>query len=190
MIPVRTSCRVALAAVVFLCTLTSVVRAQGMPGARNPQRQELERRVRARYGEMMRQRLGLSAEQSDRLGQTVDSFADRRQRLLADEQALRRRIEAILLEQDPTDEEASSLLARMQDLRVEEADLFRAEQEALQQVLTPVQLVRFHAMREQLGKRIMQLRGGQGPPGPGRRPGGGFPGGAAGDPWGWELPGP
>ena len=120
---------------------------------------------------MMRQRLGLSAEQSDRLHQTVDSFADRRQRLLADEQALRRRIDALLLEEDPTDEEASSLLVRMQDLRVEEAALFRAEQEALQQVLTPVQLVRFHAMREQLGQRIMQLRGGQGPPGTARRPG-------------------
>jgi hypothetical protein len=155
-----------------------------MPGARNPSRHELERRVRARYGEMMKERLGLSGEQAERLGQTVDSFADRRQRFVADEQALRRRIEAMLLEQDPTDEEASSLLARMQDLHVEEAELFQDEQEALLQVLTPVQLVRFHAMRDQLGQRIQQLRGWQRPPGPARRPGGGgFPGGLPGGLW-------
>jgi hypothetical protein len=40
-------------------------------------------------------------------------------------------------------------------------------------VLAPSQVLRFHALRDQMGQRIRQLRGGgPGPPG-GRRPGGG-----------------
>ena len=141
------------------------------PGQHPQERQQLERRVRARFAEMMQQRLGLSAEESERLDSTVESFMERRQRLVADEQALRRRMEAIALEQEPTEAEARTLIDRMQQLREEEVRLFRAEQEALLQVLTPVQLVRFHAMREQLGQRIQQLRGGMGPM-TGRPPGG------------------
>jgi Spy/CpxP family protein refolding chaperone len=120
---------------------------------------------------MMQQRLGLSSEESARLDSTVEAFRERRQRLVADEQALRRRMEAIALEQEPTEAEARTLLARMQELRDQEVRLFQAEQQALMEVLTPVQLVRFHAMREQLGQRIQQLRGGMGP-GAGRPPGG------------------
>jgi Spy/CpxP family protein refolding chaperone len=148
-------------------------------------RQQLELRVRERFAAMMKERLGLTAEQSDALGQTIESYQEQRQRLVSDEQALRRRTEAILLEQAPTEEEARSILNRMRELREEEARLFAGEQEALQQILTPVQLVRFHAMREQLGQRIQQLRGRMGPMGPGRPPGGGpFPGaGRPDEPW-------
>lgn len=152
--------------------------AQRGPPPQGPgNRPELERRVRARFAEMMKQRLGLSEEQSALLGRTVESFMEQRQRLVADEQALRRRTEAVMLEQAPSEEEARSLLARMLDLREQELQLFRVEQDSLLKVLTPVQLVRFHAMREQLGQRIQQLRGGMGPGGVGRPPGGGgFPG--------------
>ncbi|NJD17820.1 MAG: hypothetical protein FIA95_00830 [Gemmatimonadetes bacterium] len=158
------------------------------PGQGPANRQELERRVRARFAQMMQQRLGLSADESDRLNRTVDSFTERRQRLVADEQALRRRMEAIALEQDPGDEEARALIARMGELRDQEVQLFKAEQEALMQILTPVQLVRFHAMREQLGQRIQQLRGGMGPPG-GRPPGGmGIPPAGRGPDTTWGRP--
>lgn len=168
-------------------------------GAGTQNRQQLERRVRARFAQMMQQRLGLSAEDTERLNTTVESFMERRQRLVADEQALRRRMEAIALEQEPTEAEARTLLTRMQELRDQEVRLFQAEQEALMEVLTPIQLVRFHAMREQLGQRIQQLRGGQGPmsgPPPGGRggppPGGAWPDTAFGspaDPWPEGLPG-
>ncbi|HSW30004.1 MAG TPA: hypothetical protein VLH75_11025 [Longimicrobiales bacterium] len=167
-----------IAAVLLAVSLdasAAVAQQRGLgPGQRPQERQQLERRVRARFAEMMQQRLGLSAEESERLNSTVESFMERRQRLVADEDALRRRMEAIALEQEPTEAEARTLIARMQELREEEVRLFRAEQEALLAVLSPVQLVRFHAMREQLGRRIQQLRGGMGPmtgPPPGGRGG-------------------
>jgi Spy/CpxP family protein refolding chaperone len=161
---------VALSAAALLVTAAPAQqRGLGPGGGQGPQdRQQLERRVRARFAQMMQQRLGLSPEQAQRLDSTVESFRERRQRLVADEQALRRRMEAIALDREPTEAEARTLLARMQDIRDAEVRLFREEQEALGKVLTPVQIVRFHAMREQLGQRIQQLRGGGGmglPPG-------------------------
>jgi len=184
--------RAAGAALLALSALGTGLTAQRIPpGNRNPQRMELERRVRERYATMVKERLGLSEEQSLQLEQTVESFREPRERLMADEQALRRRIEAILIEQDPSEDEARSLLRRMQDLRVEETRVFQGEQEALLQILTPIQVVRFHAIREQLGQRIQQLRGG-GPMGSGGRPPGGGEGPKGGmlggitpaDPWG------
>lgn len=143
------------------------------PGPRAGDRAQLEERVRARFGEMIRARLGLTEEESARLGDVMHSFMERRQGLFQEEQALRRRTEALLLEEDASGEEAASVLSRMTALRMEEARLFQAEQEALLQVLTPLQLVRFHAMREQLSQRVQQLRGGDGPMVPGRGPPGG-----------------
>jgi Spy/CpxP family protein refolding chaperone len=148
-------------------------RGVGPGGGQGQQdRQQLERRVRARFAQMMQHRLGLSPEETERLNRTMESFGERRQRLIADEQALRRRMEAVALDREPTEAEAGTLLARMQELRDAEVRLFREEQEALARILTPVQLVRFHAMREQLGQRIQQLRGGGGMgPAPGGRGG-------------------
>lgn len=150
------------------------------PGPRTGDRAELEQRVRARFAEVMKERLGLTAEQAEALGRTVDSFRENRRQLFTDEQDVRRRMQEMLMNSDPSDEEGLELLRRMEELREEEARLFQAEQRALLEVLTPVQVVRFHAMREQLSQRIQELRGGGGPP-RGPRPGGpGGPGGSGG----------
>ena len=163
----------ALAAAALLVTSATAQQRGIGPGGgqRFQEREQLERRVRARFAEVIQQRLGLSAEESTRLNRTVESFMERRQRLVAGEQVLRRRMEAILLEDEPDEAEARAVVVRMQEMRDAEVRLFREEQEALMTVLTPVQLVRFHALREQLGQRIQQLRGGAGPM-PGRPPGG------------------
>lgn len=140
------------------------------PRGQGQDRAQLEQRVRARFALMIRQRLSLTEEQAERLDSAMESFTDRRQRLFQEEQSLRSRRDAILLDPEPSREEAGELLRRMGELRSEEARLFQEEQEALLEILDPVQLVRLHAMREQLGQRVQQLRRGGGPPGP---PGGG-----------------
>lgn len=168
-----------LAAAMALAVLSPEASAQQRrgpgPGARLQDREQLEQRVRARFAEMIQQRLGLSDEQSRRLSDVTESFQERRQRFFQEEQSLRSRRDAVLLDPDPSAEEAAALLNRMADLRQEEARLFREEQEAMLEIIDPVQLVRFHAMREQLAQRIQQLRGGGGPPGP--PPGGDGPDG-------------
>lgn len=160
--------------------------AQRMSPGGNPNRTELERRVQARFAEMIKQRLGLSEADAARLGQTMDSFVAQRRQLHMEEQAVRSRLEALLQEPSATDSEALVLLQSMEDMRARETRLLHAEQEALLRVLTPLQLVRLHGMRAQLGERIQQLRGGQGPMGggpagpPWRRPPGGGPEGDGG----------
>jgi Spy/CpxP family protein refolding chaperone len=161
---------VAIAVLIVAGIGPSDVEGQRRPGmtGQGQDRTELERRVRARFGEMVRQRLDLNDEQARHLSETVQSFQEDRSQLFREEQALRRRVEAVLLEGDPDAEEAQALVDRMQELRLEEARLFQREQQALLEFLTPTQLLRFHALREQMGQRIRQLRG---RPGAGRGPG-------------------
>ena len=148
-------------------------RGQGRMGP--PQeRADLEQRVRQRFGQVIQTRLGLDDEQARQLSEIMAGFQENRMQLMREEQALRRRVEAVLLEGAVSDDEAGTLLGRLIELREREADLFRSEQEELMQVLTPYQLLQFHVMREQLNERVRALgqQGGMRRPGGGTGPGG------------------
>lgn len=165
-----------LAVVLALSVATCVPLAAQRPGRMGgqPDRAELERRVRARFGQMVQQRLGLTDDQATRLGETVQSFQEDRMRLVREEEAVRKRVEALLLEGGEDQAQARELLGRMNELHAREAQLSESEQAKLLEVLTPVQVLQFQALREEMGQRIRRLRGG-GPPGSGGGPPG--PGG-------------
>jgi hypothetical protein len=63
-----------------------------------PERIELERRVRARMAERIREQLGLSEEEDARLNEAVRGFEEQRRQVGRQEQAMRRRVEALMLE--------------------------------------------------------------------------------------------
>ena len=139
---------------------------------RGQDREQLEQRIRAQMGRMMRDRLGLEEEQAEELAGVVQDFDGRRRELFSLEQATRRRVEALLRDGSDDPDEAAELMERMAELRLQEAELFRAEQEALLEVLTPTQVLGLQALRQELGQRIRALRGGPGGDERGRRPGG------------------
>jgi Spy/CpxP family protein refolding chaperone len=140
----------------------SVVAAQrGGSGRQDGDRAQLEQRVRAQMGRLMRERLGLDEAEAERLSEVVQSFEGRRRELFAREQATRLRVQA-LLEDGGDQDEAQELITRMWELRRDEAELFREEQEALLDVLTPVQVLRLQELRQDLGRRIRALDGGRG----------------------------
>ena len=143
-------------------------RRGGLRG-QGPNRAELLQRVRARMAEMMQQQLELTEEQATILGEAVQSYEEQRRTLARQEQAIRRRVEALMLEGGEDDEEASELLARMAELRQQEANLFRAEQARLLEILRPTQVLHLQSLRQQLGERIRRIGGGRG--GPGQTPG-------------------
>ena len=161
----------AIASLVLAGALAVPAEAQRGQGPRMQNRAELESRIRARFEEMVRERLGLDEEQTLRLAEAVESFRPDRQALAREERVLRGRIETSLREGGTDDAEARELLERVRELRFEEARLFEREQERLLEVLTPSQVLAFHLMREEMGQRVRRLRGG--PPGPGGGPGGG-----------------
>ncbi len=171
-----------LSVLVSLLVVVPLVAQRGPPMGRRgqgPERMELERRVRARMAEMIQEQLGLSEEEDARLNEVVQGFQEQRLQLGRLEQALRRRVEALMLEGGQDEAEAAELLERMSALRLQEAELFQAEHEALLEVLTPIQVLRLVHLREQLGQRIRRLRGqsgrgdGRGRGGGDVRPGGG-----------------
>ncbi len=163
-----------------------VLLAAAAPGAglhaqeRGPDRERLEQRVRARMGEVIRQRLGLDEAQGRRLGEIMESLHEERRQLRDADRTLRREVAAWSGGADPSPEEARAALDRMIELREAEARLFRVEQERLLEILTPQQVVTFHALRQRMGERLQELRG--------RGPRGGPPG--AGGPPGPRRPGP
>ena len=136
---------------------------QGPQGRRgDADRERLEQRIRAQTGRMIRVRLGLDEEEASRLETVVQDFDGRRRELFREEQATRRSIEAFLRGAADDEVQARELIERVGELRLQEAELFRQEQEALLDVLTPSQLLRLQELRQDLGQRIRSLRGGRG----------------------------
>ena len=133
--------------------------AEGRRDGERPDRAQLEQRMRAQMARMMKERLGLTDAQGEQLSGVVQGFAARRGEMGRSEQATRRRIEALMLDGGTDEDEALELLVRMAELRAEEATLLADEQEALLEVISPIQLLQMQALREQLGRRIRTLRG-------------------------------
>lgn len=168
--------------VLILAALAGVVvpppqaSAQPVP----PGRMELERRVRARFGEIIRERLDLSADEQRRLGEVLRTYQEEREALALREAQLRRRIvtQGVLAPRDATpllsEDEAQEILEEWRTIWEEERRLVREEQEALLELLTPAELVRLYALREALNERVRGLRRGglPGPGGAGPGPGG------------------
>lgn len=176
-------------------------------GAGGQRREQLEERIRARFAQMIKERLGLDDSTAQALNRTVESFQHDRGQLARDQAALRKRLQAFAIEGGGSDQEAQHLLDQMRQLRNREDRLFDSEQDSLSKVLSPSQLLRFDVMREELVQRIQQIRmrgmmgrgrgmgrgggpggpGGGGPGGPGgfdAPPGGGGPGLPGGVPFG------
>lgn len=160
-----------LALVSALAVADGPLQAQsGGQGRPRMDRSDLERRIRARFAEIIQERLGLTDAEAGDLDMALRSFDDDRRRLRAEEMDLRRRVGAFVQGGVDDDATARAILAAMADLRTREEALLAREQEALLEVLSPAQLVRFHAVREELNQRVQRLRSREGPR---RRPGGG-----------------
>ena len=145
------------------------------PGGRR--RAEMEQRIQARFDNLVREELELNDDQVQQIQEVVDDFRQRRVEFSQRERSSRSRVVGLGVgggRRELSEREASEILQEMLELSSDEATLFREEQEAFLQILSPQQVVRFIVMRQELGDRIRNLRGGVGP---GRGPrGGGRPG--------------
>ncbi len=136
-------------------------------GGGGGQRAQMERRIQARFDDLVREDLALSDDQWRQLQGTVEDFRTRRLEFVQSERNNRARVGRWGGPgggQELTEEEASEILAEMLELSGEEATLVREEQEAFLRILSAPQVVRYIVMRQQLlGDRIRSLRGGGGP---------------------------
>ena len=106
----------------------------------------------------MQQRLELDDAQVEST-RVLRSHQEDRRRLAQADMAVRRRVEALMLEGATDEAEAEQLMVRMRRLRTEEARLFAQEQEELLEFLTAVQVLKLQSIRDDMGRRIQRLRG-------------------------------
>jgi len=133
-------------------------------------RADMELRVQAGFDNRVRQNLGLGDDQMRRLQEVVGNFTTQRLQFSQRERSTRARVGRLGGPgggQDLTEEEASQVLTEMLELSDQEATLFREEQGALLQILSPQEVVRYLVMRQELGDQIRGIRG-RGGPGRGR----------------------
>ncbi|CAN5125777.1 hypothetical protein BH23GEM2_BH23GEM2_04490 [soil metagenome] len=123
----------------------------------------LERQLHARLGELVRTRLGLSAEQVRSLEEVDRRYQPERRRLMAREIEVRRALRRQVAAGDTADQVATAtLLDQMIALQRERTDLLAREQRDLATFLTPVQRAQVIALQADLHRRVMSARRGGG----------------------------
>lgn len=162
-----------LMVVLALLVAPVAVQAQGM-GPDQERRTELERQVRHQFLTQVGQRLGLSADQRERVRTVLLENAEARRELALESQALRIDLMQAVRAEDAPMSRFEAILDRLEALRSQERELERQEESALAEILDPRQRAMFLMMRMQFNDRIRQMRGM-----PGRGPGGGPMGGGA-----------
>ena len=150
---------------VALAVLPAPVLAQQRQG---PSREQMEQRIRERFGEQVRRELGLSVEQLEAVQQVEASFQEQRGALVRRETELRRGLRA---RAQPAEDESRAILQEMAAVRQDEARLFQAEMHALLGTLSAEQVLRFYELRNQLMERVIRLRRRAMDRRPGRPPG-------------------
>jgi hypothetical protein len=130
---------------------------------------QLRQRIEQRFGERLREELGLSDEQASRLRIALATLAAKRRGMEQDERRMR---QALAYQLRPGIAANADSVARLVDAltshRVAYAQTFRDEMRELSTILNPVQRGQYLMLRDRLMQRAEELR--QGRLQPGARP--------------------
>ncbi len=121
--------------------------------------QQLQQRIRQRWNERVRQDLDLSNDQATRLQATEGRFLARRRELARDQRAV---ADALHRQLQPGVAANSDSVRKLMDARDRNraalAQLEGDEDREIAGYLSPVQHARYQALREQLRRRIQEIR--------------------------------
>ncbi len=145
--------------VVLLGVSAMNVHAQGETGMAPPERARVEQQLRARMGEVVQQRLGLSAQQMQQLNTANRKFDRDRIALLNQERRVRMAIRQ-QIESGPnsSQDRIAALMDSTLLLERRRLDLMEAEQAELKKFLTPLQRAQFFGLQTQMRTRMEQMR--------------------------------
>lgn len=173
--------RVLVMALAAAVALPSIVDAQGQPPRRGqgrrglpdstaPDRAALEERVRQRFAQVLRNRLGLTDDQMVKVQAINQRYAERRRTLMDQERGVRMSLRQAIMAADSANQSGvSALLDRVLVTQRQRIDLLEQEQRDLSSVLTPLQRASYMGIEEQL-RRGFEGMGGRGGRGPRRGP--------------------
>lgn len=145
------------------------------PPAHGAERDSIELRVRQRMTQMLQRQLGLTDEQTRKLGATSRKFEQQNRDLFVRERQVRLGLRDELALSDTSRQvQVSRLLDQMLQVQKQRVELLESEQRELATFMTPQQRARYFGMQEQIRRRVDEMRQQGGRP-PGGRPQGGRP---------------
>jgi hypothetical protein len=122
-------------------------------------RLRLQRQIQQRFGQVVRQQLGLSDAQMQRLRATEERFRPRRQAITRQAVQARLALQAQMRPGESADPDSvRQLMDAMQANRAALVKLEGEEDQEMLGYLTPVQLARFKMLRERLIHRLQEVR--------------------------------
>jgi hypothetical protein len=152
----------------ILALSPSVARAQDtLPAPVRAQR--LRQMIEARFGERLKEELGLTDDQAAKLKVSLATVASRRRAMEADERTMRQALASQLRPGVAANADSvGRLVESLTNHRIAYAQTFKDELRDLSTILTPVQRGQYLMLRDRLMQRAQDLRQGRaGPPGPG-----------------------
>jgi hypothetical protein len=133
--------------------------------------ERLRGQIERRFGERVRQELGLSEAQAGKLRATQERFGERRRPLMQRQRAVRHALRTQMRPGQAADPDSvRKLLGAMEAGRAAMFELEQAERREMDGYLTPVQHAQFLMLRERLHRRVEEMRR-DGPRAGHRRPG-------------------
>ena len=119
----------------------------------------LRREIERRFSDRVQQDLKLTPDQATKLRATQERFGTRRRTLIQQQMQRRRGIEDQMQPGVPANSDSlRKLMDGMQTGRAEMLNIEQDENREMSGYLTPVQQARFQQMREQLMRRVGELR--------------------------------
>lgn len=133
--------------------------AQRQRAADSGGRARLETEVRRNFARLVRQRVGLSEEQMDRLVPLTQRYEQQRRQLQMDERDARLSLREIMRDEQTADaKQVDQLLQKLVDVQKRRAQLLESEQRDLAAIMTPVQRAKYMALQDQVRRRLEQMR--------------------------------
>jgi len=184
--------KIALAAVMALALPIGVAAQEGTAPRESrrrviseAERGEMRERIHQRFMDMAAERLELDANQRTRLAAVLEQNDEQRRAIAEEGMRLRREAADLLADDTPDRASAERILNELTRLRERELQLWRTEQDALADVLSPTQRLELMAIQARFNDRVRDMRRERGPGGHGApRAGHGHGAGAAGAPLG------
>lgn len=135
------------------------------PGRQDPRRAQLEGDIRRGFARAVRERVGLTDEQMQKLGPMTQRYEDQRRVLFAEERLARVSLQTMLRDEATAD--ATKVTELLDKLSIElprrRLQLMEAEQRDLATIMNPVQRAKFLGLQEQIRRRLEEMRP-MGPP--------------------------
>lgn len=142
--------------------------AAGQDTLNDPVRAErLRQQVEQRFGERVREQLGLTDDQATKVRAALGQLAVRRRGMERQERALRQALAFQLRPGVAADADSvAKLVDALTNHRIAYAQTFRDEMRDLSAILNPVQRGQYLMMRDRLMQRVQELQQGRNDPSP------------------------